>query len=242
MGDILFSPTAEKSLREMYAVSSVVENDVEDLITFSSTSSSSDDGPQTSPVRRAVDGTESLIISREFVPGHRYIDYRDSDHSELPHDPMQMELNRAECRAQFWESYAKQFLLILHVDQHDDRTGAEKQTDEKTQSSEDRLNDMAIQMRELGNSLNQLKMHGEEEEKRIQFLEAELKRTERIKNSYKKEITSLKSLLEDNAKHVVARPRHDAAVMQVCSGNFFPQCKSCSATMKKTDGSMYDAE
>eukprot|EP00889_Picochlorum_renovo_P004029 jgi/Picre1/31059/NNA_006416.t2 len=94
------------------------------------------------------------------------------------------------------------------------RDDHEKHQDQDNHCSEERLNEMAIQMRELGDSLNQLKMHGEEEEKRTQHLEAELKRTERIKNSYKKEISSLKSLLEENTKHVVARPDNDAAAMQ----------------------------
>lgn len=213
MGDILFSPTEEKSLRETYAISSVMGNNVQDLITFSS--SSSDEGPETSPGR-----TDSLITLEESVLDRQNIDSASSDVSEPQSDSKPIDLKRAECRAQFWENYAKQILLMCRFDQCQNNVGEiradhEKQRDQSIHSSEERLNDMAIQMRELGESLNQLKMHGEEEEKRIQHLEAELKRTERIKNSYKKEISSLKSLLEESTKHVVARPHNDSAAMQV---------------------------
>lgn len=106
----------------------------------------------------------------------------------------------AEHRAEFWEAYAKEILTLFEKRDCCNFLGQEHpahRNEHKTLFA-NQFEGMASQMQELGEALKLLKQNQAAEHARVLHLEQELKRTEKVKNGYKKQVKSLTAELESS--------------------------------------------
>ena len=127
------------------------------------------------------------------------------------------------CRAEFWEIFSKEMVRLWNasMQEHPEIKGGVP-----TGDHEQELQDMAQCMRDLGESLNSLKKQSDEEQERVNRLTSDLKRTERVKNSYKREIKMLKAMLDDSMgsghKTTSSKEQEDlVSTLQVCCASFY---------------------
>ena len=127
------------------------------------------------------------------------------------------------CRAEFWEMYSKEMVRLWSglMQENLERKGGDRSA--STSDHEQELQNMAECMKELGESLNSLKKQSDEEHERVNRLTCDLKRTERVKNSYKREIKTLKAMLDSMGtchKPTSSKEQeHLVSTLQVCRGS-----------------------
>jgi len=122
------------------------------------------------------------------------------------HSRLQLETTRAA----FWELLAKQALRRVpavaaaddtHVGRHTRTSQATAPVRQPEVHPEvPTLEDMATQMNELGASLEALKEKAAADEATIGGLRQDLKRTDRLKSSYKRQVDEMKSMLEEKGR------------------------------------------
>ncbi len=100
------------------------------------------------------------------------------------------------CRAEFWEAYAKE-ILSLHRKKAQDSPSCGVKQDSLKYIYQKQFEDMNEQIQELVDKIKQLKDNQMKEQKKSLELQEELKKTERVKNSYKKQVKDLNALLDE---------------------------------------------
>lgn len=112
----------------------------------------------------------------------------------FPNTPDQQMIEVLESRANFWEAYAKQVLALYRsMGNSNPRIG---QKSEKGLYQK-RYEDMSTEIQHLMENLDVLKSNQKLEERKILKLQEELRRAEKVKNGYKKQVNDLTTLLED---------------------------------------------
>ena len=128
--------------------------------------------------------------------------------STLPLRSIHSRLQLETTRAAFWELLAKQALRRVPAVAAADSAGRHTRTSQAT--APDRhpevhpevptLEEMATQMNELGAGLEALKEKAAADEATIGDLRRDLKRTDRLKSSYKRQVGELTSMLEEKGR------------------------------------------
>ena len=128
--------------------------------------------------------------------------------STLPLRSIHSRLQLETTRAAFWELLAKQALRRVPAVAAADSAGRHTRTSQATapvrhpevHPEVPTLEEMATQMNELGAGLEALKEKAAADEATIGDLRRDLKRTDRLKSSYKRQVGELTSMLEEKGR------------------------------------------
>lgn len=186
--------------------------DEDDAATTGSEESGESDGSDESMWAATTEGT----MAREFQSAMEVESARDMVSLRNIHERLALEVTRSA----FWEILAKESLAETVRDpdgghgRPDDETGALSALDAHNvpgapEVSYSTLQQMMHEMQTLGSNLDALKERASKDQCTIDALREEVKRTDRLKNGYKRQVKHLNALLESTTAPTAATtPAH----------------------------------
>jgi len=193
----------------------------DDVATTRSEASGESDGSDESMWAATTEDT----IAREFQSAIEIEPAREMVSLRCIHERLALESTRSA----FWEILAKELLVEAGpatVKDHarlDDETGARsifepRDAPETSDVHCETLKGIMRQMQTLESNLDSLKGRAAKDQHTISALREEVKRTDRLKNGYKRQVKDLKALLESSAApttaHAHSYGRHDVVDLQ----------------------------